>query len=178
MARKGRKTAIYQSQILGIRLYFNQGQILPPTCQLAPTRFLELPTVLPHLRPQEMQRREKRLTLCSCREIKLPWLCTMGWNFYWSFLKRHPILQKLMFLDETNQTFKMFKLSCPFFCRFMKWNWKPLSCLGILKPVKISWPKFKSQYLHIIRIKYWHDSGSGLLPTLHSHPLKHRHFTS
>ena len=27
--------------------------------------------------------------------------------------------------------------------------------LAILKPVKISWPKFISQALHIIRIKYW-----------------------
>ena len=37
---------------------------------------------------------------------------------------------------------------------------------GILKPVKISWSNFKSQGLHIIRIKFWNASGSGSPPSL------------
>ena len=40
------------------------------------------------------------------------------------------------------------------------WEW------GILKPVKISWSNFKSQGLHIIRIKFWNASGSGSPPSL------------
>ena len=43
----------------------------------------------------------------------------------------------------------------------------------ILKPMKICiMTTFKSQVLHIIKIKYWNDSGSGPLLSLH------RHFTS
>ena len=65
------------------------------------------------------------------------------------------------------QNGKSLKLGCLFFSCFMKWNWRPLS----LK----SWhfeasediiTKFKSQALHIIRIKYWNASGSGFPPSL------------
>ena len=54
-----------------------------------------------------------------------------------------------------------------FFSCFMKWNWRPL----ILK----SWhfeahediiTKLKSQYLHVIRIKYWKAGGIGNPPSL------------
>ena len=65
------------------------------------------------------------------------------------------------------QNAKTFKLGCPFFSHFMKWNWKPLSlkCWHFEASEDIM-TKFRSQGLHIIRIKYWNASGSGFPPSI------------
>ena len=49
----------------------------------------------------------------------------------------------------------------------MKWNWRPqsLKCWHFEASEDIM-TKFKSQGLHIIRIKYWNASGSGFPPSL------------
>ena len=57
-----------------------------------------------------------------------------------------------------------------FFIHFIKWNWRPLKSWHFEASEHIM-TKFKSQGLHIIRIKYWNASGSGPLP--HSRPLEH-----
>ena len=48
----------------------------------------------------------------------------------------------------------------------MKLKTSKLKSVGILKPVKNIMTKFKSQGLHIIRIKYWNASGSDSPPSL------------
>ena len=49
----------------------------------------------------------------------------------------------------------------------MKWNWRPLSLKSWhFEASEDIMTKFKSQALHIIRIKYWKSSGSGNPPSL------------
>ena len=51
----------------------------------------------------------------------------------------------------------------------MKWNWRPLSLKSChFEASKDIIVKFKSQALHIKKIKYWKASGSGNLPSLNS----------
>ena len=59
------------------------------------------------------------------------------------------------------------KLGCPFFSHFIEWNWRPLSlkCWHFEASEDIM-TKFKSEGLHIIKIKYWKVSGSGNPPSL------------
>ena len=59
------------------------------------------------------------------------------------------------------------KLGCPFFSHFIEWNWRPLSlkCWHFEASEDIM-TKFKSEGLHIIKIKYWKVSGSGNPPFL------------
>ena len=65
------------------------------------------------------------------------------------------------------QNGKLLTFWCTFFNCFMKWNWRPLSlkCWHFEASEDIM-TKFKSQGLHIIRIKSWNDSGSGFPPSL------------
>ena len=58
-------------------------------------------------------------------------------------------------------------LGCPFFSHFIEWNWRPLSlkCWHFEASEDIM-TKFKSEGLHIIKIKYWKVSGSGNPPSL------------
>ena len=58
-------------------------------------------------------------------------------------------------------------MKCPFFSYFMKWYWRPLSLQSWhFKSSEDIMTKFKSQALHIIRIKCCNDGGSGNPPSL------------
>ena len=57
-------------------------------------------------------------------------------------------------------------LGCLFFNGFMKWNWRPLSLKSCnFEGSKDIMTKFKSQALHIIKIKYWNAGRSGNPPS-------------
>ena len=64
------------------------------------------------------------------------------------------------------QNAKTLKLKCLFFSHFMEWNWRPLiSKSSHFAASEDTMTKFKSQGLHIIRIKYWNACGSGSPPS-------------
>ena len=98
----------------------------------------------------------------------------MGWNNFWLIIVLcNTIFTRFLF------TFSNFVSlhGCLFFSCFIKWNWRPLSLnfwrFEVSEDIMM---KFKSQALHVIRIKYyWWEWQSYLL---HPCPLEHRHFTS
>ena len=75
---------------------------------------------------------------------------TQPWSWYLSWLENG----------------KSLKLECLFFSWFMKWNWRPLSLKSCnFEGSKDIMTKFKSQALHIIKIKYWNAGRSGNPPS-------------
>ena len=98
----------------------------------------------------------------------------LGWKYFninWNLL-----LFRLPFSRKTEvywlQNRKSLKLEWLFFSCFLRWNWRPLSLKSChFEASRDIITKSKSQALHIIRIKYWKASGSGIPPSLsHTRP--------